>query len=109
MNMLSLNDSSALLHADIERGQVVKEWRLQKDGEDIPQIAITHGSKDSQLLDGPDSMLSLASNRLCRWDMRMPDGVVQVCLSASKSKFDDYVRIQGRALCCVPPSSAAQQ
>jgi hypothetical protein len=48
MNMLSLNDGSAVLHADIERGQVVQQWQMQKDGEDIPKLAIAHGSKDSQ-------------------------------------------------------------
>eukprot|EP00878_Enallax_costatus_P015951 GHUV01016724.1.p1 GENE.GHUV01016724.1~~GHUV01016724.1.p1 ORF type:complete len:351 (+),score=96.47 GHUV01016724.1:865-1917(+) len=77
MNMLSPGDSTRLFHADVEYQKIVSEWSFQKDHVDIPQADIAHDNKSAQLEDNVNTMLGLDANRLCRWDMRDPRGVVQ--------------------------------
>jgi len=78
MNMLSPGDATKLYHADVEYGKVVSEWRFNKDTVDIPQADIANDNKAAQLEDNVNTLLGLDANRLCRWDMRDPRGVVQV-------------------------------
>lgn len=84
MNMLSPGlDSTKLFHADVEYGKVVSEWRFNKDEVDIPQADIANDNKAAQLEDNVNTLLGLDANRLCRWDMRDPRGVVQEAGDAS--------------------------
>eukprot|EP00879_Flechtneria_rotunda_P026492 GHRR01028249.1.p1 GENE.GHRR01028249.1~~GHRR01028249.1.p1 ORF type:complete len:452 (+),score=188.52 GHRR01028249.1:1096-2451(+) len=83
MNMLSPGASSKLFHADVEYQKVVSEWTFQKDEVDIPQADIAHDHKASQLEDGANTLLGLDANRLCKWDLRDPRGVVQEAGDAS--------------------------
>lgn len=43
-----------------------------------PQADIAHDHKSAQLEDNINTLLGLDSNRLCKWDLRDPRGVVQV-------------------------------
>eukprot|EP00775_Hariotina_reticulata_P006643 gene6643-6868_t len=83
MNMLSPGANTKLFHADVEYQKVVSEWTFQKDNVDIPQADIAHDRKAAQLEDNVNTMLGLDNNRLCRWDMRDPRGVVQEAGDAS--------------------------
>lgn len=83
MNMLSPGDATKLYHADVEYGKVVSEWRFNKDTVDIPQADIANDNKAAQLEDNVNTLLGLDANRLCRWDMRDPRGVVQEAGDAS--------------------------
>jgi hypothetical protein len=42
------------------------------------QADIAHDHKAAQLEDGTNTLLGLDANRLCKWDLRDPCGVVQV-------------------------------
>ena len=42
------------------------------------QADIANDNKAAQLEDNVNTLLGLDANRLCRWDMRDPRGVVQV-------------------------------
>lgn len=84
MNMLSPGlDNTKLFHADVEYQKIVSEWTFQKDTVDIPQADIAHDHKAAQLEDGTNTLLGLDANRLCKWDLRDPRGVVQEAGDAS--------------------------
>jgi hypothetical protein len=83
MNMLSPADGTKLFHGDVEYQKIVSEWSFQKDTVDIPQADIAHDNKAAQLDDNVNTLLGLDANRLCKWDMRDPRGVVQEAGAAS--------------------------
>ncbi|GAB4829509.1 Protein cypro4 [Ancistrocladus abbreviatus] len=62
---------------DIETGKIVSEWKFEKDGTDISMRDITNDSKGAQLDPSGSTFLGLDDNRLCRWDMRDRNGIVQ--------------------------------
>lgn len=62
---------------DIETGQVVTEWKFEKDGTPITMRDITNDSKGAQLDAAESTFMGLDDNRLCRWDMRDRHGIVQ--------------------------------
>uniref|UniRef100_A0A803R8L2 Vacuolar import/degradation Vid27 C-terminal domain-containing protein n=1 Tax=Cannabis sativa TaxID=3483 RepID=A0A803R8L2_CANSA len=66
-----------LHHLDIETGKIVTEWKFAKDGTDISMRDITNDGKGAQLDPTGSTFLGLDDNRLCRWDMRDKNGVVQ--------------------------------
>ncbi|KAH7523621.1 protein CYPRO4 [Ziziphus jujuba] len=69
--------STGLHHLDIETGKIVTEWKFEKDGTDITMRDITNDSKGAQLDPSGSTFLGLDDNRLCRWDMRDRNGMVQ--------------------------------
>ncbi|GMH32189.1 hypothetical protein BSKO_00023 [Bryopsis sp. KO-2023] len=87
MNILMEDRNSTLFHADIETGKVVSEWKFEKDGVEVPMADIATRCKGAQNEDDA-TLLSLDKNRLCRWDMRDPSGVVE---DLSKDAVLDYV------------------
>ncbi|KAJ3679210.1 hypothetical protein LUZ60_017221 [Juncus effusus] len=62
---------------DIETGKIVTQWKFGKDGADISMRDITNDSKGAQLDPSESTFLGLDDNRLCRWDMRDRNGIVQ--------------------------------
>ena len=58
------------------------------------QADIAHDHKAAQLEDGTNTLLGLDANRLCKWDLRDPRGVVQVRTGPSLTK-----RFQGKSCC----------
>ncbi|GAB4822475.1 hypothetical protein N2152v2_009521 [Parachlorella kessleri] len=93
MNMISPLASTSLFHTDIETGKVISEWNFQKDGADIPIKDIVSDNKAAQL-EERSTFLGLDSNRLARWDLRDPHGVVQEMASPIVSYVGgkDYAR-----------------
>ncbi|OVA15812.1 Vacuolar import/degradation [Macleaya cordata] len=75
--------SKGLHQLDIETGKIVSEWKFEKDGTDITMRDITNDSKGAQLDPSESTFLGLDDNRLCRWDMRDRNGIVQDLSSAS--------------------------
>ncbi|XP_015934257.1 protein CYPRO4 [Arachis duranensis] len=75
--------STGLHQLDIETGKVVTEWKFGKDGTDITMRDITNDSKGAQLDPTGSTFLGLDDNRLCRWDMRDRNGIVQNIADAS--------------------------
>ncbi|KAK7310856.1 hypothetical protein RJT34_08618 [Clitoria ternatea] len=69
--------STGLHQLDIETGKVVTEWMFGKDGTEITMRDITNDSKGAQLDPSGSTFLGLDDNRLCRWDMRDRNGMVQ--------------------------------
>lgn len=69
--------SKGLHHLDIETGKIVTEWKFAKDGTDIAMRDIVNDSKGAQLDPTGSTFLGLDDNRLCRWDMRDKNGMVQ--------------------------------
>lgn len=69
--------STGLHQLDIETGKVVSEWMFGKDGTEITMRDITNDSKGAQLDPSGSTFLGLDDNRLCRWDMRDRNGIVQ--------------------------------
>lgn len=55
---------------------MINEWTFKKDGVDVPIMEIANDTKAAQL-DQRDTFLGLDRNRLCRWDMRTSQGMVQ--------------------------------
>ncbi len=76
MGMLHEGDAHSLLYADVESGKVVQECRFKKDDVDIPMTEIVAETKSAPAEDR-STFLSYDRNRLCRWDMRDPTGIVQ--------------------------------
>ncbi|CAD7702486.1 unnamed protein product [Ostreobium quekettii] len=87
MNILGKERTSTVYNADIETGKVVAEWEFQKDGVDVPMKEITTEAKGAQA-DDRSTFLGLDTNRLCRWDLRDPHGVVQ---EMTKDAIVEYV------------------
>ncbi|KAL6753084.1 VID27 cytoplasmic protein-domain-containing protein [Haematococcus lacustris] len=75
MNLLTPDNPNKLMHADIETGKVVSTWSFKKDGVEINMKDIVHDDKAGQL-DDRSTFLGLDNNRLCKWDLRDPNGVV---------------------------------
>ncbi|XP_014501680.1 protein CYPRO4 [Vigna radiata var. radiata] len=69
--------STGLHQLDIETGKVVSEWMFGKDGTEITMRDITNDCKGAQLDPSGSTFLGLDDNRLCRWDMRDRNGLVQ--------------------------------
>jgi hypothetical protein len=78
------------VQADLEAGRVVREWACTMNGADVPMADISTDSKDAQL-DHRSTFLGLDSNRLCRWDQRTAEGVVEE-LSLTYKAGKDYAR-----------------
>ncbi|KAL6982899.1 Protein cypro4 [Sarracenia purpurea var. burkii] len=83
-NMLLMNPvtegkphTTGLHQLDIETGKVVSEWKFEKDGTDITMRDITNDNKGAQMDPSGSTFLGLDDNRLCRWDMRDKNGIVQ--------------------------------
>ncbi|KDP30762.1 hypothetical protein JCGZ_15191 [Jatropha curcas] len=68
---------------DIETGKIVTQWRFEKDGTDITMRDIVNDTKGAQLDPSGSTFLGLDDNRLCRWDMRDRNGIVQNLATAS--------------------------
>ncbi|XP_059455549.1 protein CYPRO4 [Corylus avellana] len=75
--------STGLHQFDIETGKIVTEWKFGKDGTDITMRDVTNDSKGAQLDPSGSTFLGLDDNRLCRWDMRDRNGMVQNLANAS--------------------------
>ncbi|GAB4840813.1 Protein cypro4 [Ancistrocladus abbreviatus] len=75
--------STGVHQLDIETGKIVSEWKFEKDGTDITMRDITNDSKGAQLDPSGSTFLGLDDNRLCRWDMRDRNGIVQNLATAS--------------------------
>jgi hypothetical protein len=75
--------STGLHQFDIETGKIVTEWKFEKDGTDITMRDVTNDSKGAQLDPSGSTFLGLDDNRLCRWDMRDRNGMVQNLANAS--------------------------
>ncbi|KAK7351648.1 hypothetical protein VNO77_11243 [Canavalia gladiata] len=82
--------SMGLHQLDIETGKVVTEWKFGKDGTEITMRDITNDSKGAQLDPSGSTFLGLDDNRLCRWDMRDRNGMVQN-LADSKAEMNTPV------------------
>ncbi|EEF52407.1 protein CYPRO4 [Ricinus communis] len=75
--------STGLHQLDIETGKIVTQWKFEKDGTDITMRDIVNDSKGAQLDPSGSTFLGLDDNRLCRWDMRDRNGIVQDLSTAS--------------------------
>jgi WD40 repeat protein len=64
------------VQADLNTGQVVRQWNCNVNGVNVPMADISADTKHAQL-DQRSTFLGLDSNRLCRWDQRTEEGVVQ--------------------------------
>lgn len=103
MNMLTPG-SSSLYHADIETGKVVTEFSFTRDGVNMPMTDIAADTKRSQL-ESHNTFLSLDANRLARWDLRDPTGIVQDMSSPAALAYTggkDYAR--GTKFSCMATS-----
>jgi hypothetical protein len=77
-NVKHHHHSSLGLHqVDIESSKVVAKWKFEKDGTPIQMRDVTNETKSSQLDPTRSTFLGLDDNRLCRWDMRDPHGIVE--------------------------------
>lgn len=77
--------SSGLRQVDLEQEKVVAEWKFAKDGTAISMCDVTGDSKGAQLDPDRFTFLGLDDNRLCRWDMRDKNGMVQQLASTMNS------------------------
>ncbi|KAG2272805.1 hypothetical protein Bca52824_067360 [Brassica carinata] len=85
-NLLLMSQQNRGIHQlDIETGKVISEWKFEKDGVDISMSDITNDGKGAQLDPSGSTFLGLDKNRLCRWDMRDPYGVVQGLATANNA------------------------
>ncbi|XAR64033.1 hypothetical protein NMG60_11024228 [Bertholletia excelsa] len=75
--------TTGLHQLDIETGKIVTEWKFGKDGAAITMRDITNDSKGAQMDPSGSTFLGLDDNRLCRWDMRDKNGIVQNLATAS--------------------------
>ncbi|GFS33229.1 vacuolar import/degradation, Vid27-related protein [Actinidia rufa] len=75
--------TTGLHQLDIETGKIVTEWKFGKDGTDITMRDITNDNKGAQMDPSGSTFLGLDDNRLCRWDMRDRNGIVQDLAAAS--------------------------
>lgn len=103
MNMLTPG-STSLFHADIETGKVVNEFSFTKDGVEVPMRDIATDTKSAQL-EAHNTFLSLDTNRLARWDLRDPHGLVQDMSSPAALAYvggKDYSR--GTKFSCMATS-----
>lgn len=103
MNMLTPG-SSSLYHADIETGKIVNEFSFLKDGVEVPMRDLATDTKSAQL-ESHNTFLSLDANRLARWDMRDPSGLVQEMSSPATLSYvtgKDYAR--GTKFSCMATS-----
>ena len=94
MNVLSAEKNSSLYDTDIETGKVVAEWDFEKNGVNIPMKDIVAETKGAPA-EERSTFVGLDSNRLCRWDMRDPKGVVQEMSNNPVVEFlsgKDYAR-----------------
>ncbi|PRW60455.1 CYPRO4-like [Chlorella sorokiniana] len=103
MNMISPLAGSSMWHADIETGKVISEWKFQKDGVDVAMKDITTENKAAQEHDS-SVFLGLDTNRLARWDMRDPHGIVSQAASpiVNYAGGKDYAR--GTKFSCMATS-----
>lgn len=85
---------------DIETGQVVTEWKFEKDGTPITMRDITNDSKGAQLDAAESTFMGLDDNRLCRWDMRDRHGIVQQSDSTVLNWADGHQFARGSNFQC---------
>ncbi|GFR50260.1 hypothetical protein Agub_g12446 [Astrephomene gubernaculifera] len=76
MNLLTPDNRNVLHHADIETGKIVNTFTFNKDSVDIPIAEIAADYKAAQM-EEHSQFLGIDQNRLSRWDIRDPRGVVQ--------------------------------
>ena len=81
---------------DIGTGKMVAEWRFEKDGTPITMRDVTNDSKGAQLYGGGSTFLGLDDNRLCRWDMRDSQGIVQQLASPAALTWTEGHQVRGR-------------
>ena len=104
MNVLSTEKNTSIYNTDVETGKVVAEWDFQKNGVEVPMKDIIEETKAAPSEDR-STFLGLDSNRLCRWDMRDPKGVVQEMSNNPVVEFltgKDYAR--GTKFTCMASS-----
>lgn len=63
------------MQADLERGEVVRQWNCVLNGVEVPMSDIAADTRSAQL-DHRSTFLGLDANRICRWDQRTAEGVV---------------------------------
>lgn len=93
MNILEIGATS-IHHGDLETGKIVRELSFLKDGAEVPMEDMTTDSKTAQLEDH-NTFLGIDKNRLARWDVRDPSGLVQQMDSPSTLTYvtgKDYSR-----------------
>jgi WD40 repeat protein len=71
------SNAGGVSQLDIGTGKMVAEWKFEKDGTPITMRDVTNDSKGAQLYGSGSTFLGLDDNRLCRWDMRDSQGIVQ--------------------------------
>lgn len=71
------SNAGGVSQLDIGTGKMVAEWKFEKDGTPITMRDVTNDSKGAQMYSGGSTFLGLDDNRLCRWDMRDSQGIVQ--------------------------------
>lgn len=81
---------------DIGTGQMVAEWKFEKDGTPITMRDVTNDSKGAQMYSGGATFLGLDDNRLCRWDMRDSQGIVQQLASPAALTWTEGHQVRGR-------------
>ena len=103
MNILTPG-STSLFHASIETGQVVSEYSFAKDGVAVPMLDMATDTRAAQM-ESHNLFLSLDANRLARWDLRDPSGIVQDMASPATLSYvggKDYAR--GTKFSCMATS-----
>lgn len=76
MGVLTPDNPGSLMYADIETGTVVNEWKFMKDEVEVPMMDIVPETKAAPA-EERSTFLSFDKDRICRWDMRDPSGIVQ--------------------------------
>jgi len=105
MNILTPENPHLVHHANIETGQIINTFTFNKDGADIPIQDIVHESKAGQMEES-NTFLGLDNNRLCRWDIRDPSGVVSASplVHYDESRGKDFAR--GTNFTCMATSGS---
>jgi len=80
---------------DIGTGKMVAEWKFEKDGTPITMRDVTNDSKGAQMYSGGSTFLGLDDNRLCRWDMRDSQGIVQQLASPAALTWTEGHQVGG--------------
>lgn len=83
------SNAGGVSQLDIGTGKMVADWKFEKDGAPITMKDVTNESKGAQLYSGGFTFLGLDDNRLCRWDMRDPNGVVQQLASPATLNWSE--------------------